>query len=131
MLGQPENVSVTHVGSRFGLNAKEGPFRDMNDDVRTWKSESGAVAFLRGSKCAWVVTKLNGKIAYVNCLDPEAEADRQTWGPHKWNKANLVTIDGSRSYDLARCIYCGLVEKRYGLERWTTSGHCPENKHGT
>jgi hypothetical protein len=127
----PSKVFVYLTGLRYGLSDGQDKFEDKNGEERTWATENGAISFLRNSKYAWVVTKLDGKVLYLNCLDPEAEAERQTWGPHYWEKSNMVTImdhGGGRSYDLAKCKYCGLEEKRYGFERWLESGHCPNNK---
>jgi hypothetical protein len=126
---KPEEIKVTRVGRRFGLDASDGSFEDERGDIRTWKSESGAIAYVRNTGYAWAVTRFNGKVAYLNCLDPVAEAERQTWGPHEWEKSNSVTImDRAGSYDEAKCKHCGLIEKRRGLDRWLTSGHCPKNR---
>ena len=108
-------------------------FSDEYGKPRTYKSPSGAIAFLRRacerfSSLSYQIEMPDKKIRFIgNVEDILSEND---FGPHTWDKRNLTTImeRGGRSYDMYRCSHCGKEEKAYGLSgHLRHTGVCPKN----
>lgn len=108
-------------------------FRDQHDNVRTFKTVSSAVSWLR-KVCkqypgtGYIVTKPDGSKILLGAAIEEA-LDETVYGPHVWHKKNLVTLmDKSGSYDIYECEYCRITEKSHGLSGHSVrSGSCVKN----
>jgi len=119
------SVQVIQFGfKKINLRSEGEQFLTEEGHVRFWSSEGYALKFLRKTGYSWVVTKLDGSIEYVNCLSLE---DEDKYGPHDWEKKNLVTlVDGAGMYDVIRCSHCNEERKCYGLYR-PSGGTCKQN----
>jgi hypothetical protein len=132
-MNEVEKVTVVPYQGRFAIQDEDGGFYYTNQDkIRVFAVASDATYYLKGvcEKCpslGYVVTLPSGKKRYLGtALPPEEEGK---YGPHIWEKNNLVTIsDSTGLYDIYICIHCGIKEKTYGLHGHRSQrGLCKKN----
>lgn len=133
MSNQIQKVTVVPHEGRFAIQDEYGEFfYNTRNEVRTFAVASDANYFLRGvceeyPSLGYIVSLPSGRTKYIGQAQPPEEKGK--YGPHEWEKANLVTIsDSTGMYDLHKCIHCGIKEKSYGLHgHLRQSGICKKN----
>jgi hypothetical protein len=109
------------------------PFIDIREEVRTFKTISGAVSFLRNvckkyKGLGYIVIKPNSSKVLLGTAIEES-LDETVYGSHVWHKKNMVTvIDKTGNYDIYECEYCRITEKSHGFSGHALkSGTCVKN----
>ncbi len=127
------NVKVVDYHGKFAIQDEDGEFfYNTRDEVRAFKIPSDATWFLKEAcdknpGMGFIATLPTGKVKYIGEAMSEEEEER--YGPHSWNKKNLVTLsDTSGMYDIYMCQYCHKEERSYGLSGHSQrSGVCKKN----